>query len=67
MKKPFTITHSDGYRLFADIKADIIPFIGELINQLILAGKSEEEVCAAVRTAVRSYMALAREFMGRED
>lgn len=66
MDTKFVITGTDGYRLFRDIQGDILPAIGTLINQLILEGKKEEEIRAAVQTAARSYQALAMAFIGQD-
>ncbi|AXC64728.1 hypothetical protein ACQSED_13070 [Salmonella enterica] len=42
-------------RVYAEFQGLVIPMIGELIQTLILEGKSEEEVVAAVKTAARGY------------
>ncbi|HFL2921205.1 hypothetical protein [Salmonella enterica] len=42
-------------RVYAEFQGLVIPIIGELIRTLILEGKSEEEVVAAVKTAARGY------------
>ncbi|EDW2054873.1 hypothetical protein S518_002677 [Salmonella enterica subsp. enterica] len=39
--------------VYAEFQGLVIPMIGELIRTLILEGKSEEEVVAAVKTAAR--------------
>ncbi|MGG6055878.1 hypothetical protein ACQSET_24095 [Salmonella enterica] len=41
--------------VYAELQGLVIPMIGELIRTLILEGKSEEEVVAAVKTAARGY------------
>lgn len=66
MKQKIILTGSDGYKVFLEIKSDILPSIGELINQLIVRGKSEDEIRAAVQTAVRSYKALVMAFIEQD-
>lgn len=65
MEQIFFFTGSDGYKLFRDIQSDILPSVGELINKLIISGKSEEEIRAAVQTTARSYQALVMAFTGQ--
>ncbi len=67
MEQKIIITNADRYKVFSDIKSDILPSIGALINQLIIDGKSEEEVRTAVQTAVRGYTALVMSFIGQEQ
>ncbi|VUT17252.1 hypothetical protein SB6413_02220 [Klebsiella pasteurii] len=67
MKQKIILTGSDGYKVFLEIKSDILPSIGDLINQLIVRGKSEDEIRTAVQTAARSYKALVMAFIGQDQ
>lgn len=53
-----TTTTSDEWlkrRIYMEFQGIVLPMLGELINRLVLEGKSEEEVVAAVKTAARGY------------
>lgn len=50
-------------RVYAEFQGLVIPMIGELIRTLILEGKSEEEVVAAVKTAAKGYSAFHLAFI----
>ncbi|EAA7556107.1 TPA_asm: hypothetical protein G0G79_12970 [Salmonella enterica] len=42
-------------RIYMEFQGFVLPMIGELINRLVLEGKSEDEVVAAVKTAAKGY------------
>ncbi|ELB6473055.1 hypothetical protein RH437_004478 [Salmonella enterica] len=49
--------------VYAEFHGLVIPMIGELIRTLILDGKSEAEVVAAVKTAASGYSAFHLAFI----
>lgn len=50
------ITISEGkMRVYMSFQPIVLPLIGELINEMILRGRSAEEIQAAVESAARGY------------
>lgn len=67
MENKFAFAPTDGYKLFRDIQKELLPSVGALINQLIIAGKGDDEIRAAVKSAARAYQVLAMEFIDPEQ
>ncbi|EAO1991569.1 hypothetical protein E0G79_17425 [Salmonella enterica] len=50
-------------RTFMDLHSVLMPMVGELINRLVLEGKSREEIQAAVKNAACGYSAFYLAFV----
>ncbi|MMS79814.1 hypothetical protein D9O31_25780 [Salmonella enterica] len=58
------ITISEGkMRAYMSFQPIVLPLIGELINEMVLRGRSAEEIQAATESAARSYSAFYQTFM----
>ncbi|ECI8027195.1 hypothetical protein E2G82_23925 [Salmonella enterica subsp. enterica serovar Ramatgan] len=58
------ITISEGkMRAYMSFQPIVLPLIGELINEMILRGRSAEEIQAAVESAARGYSTFYQTFM----
>ncbi|EHG4045857.1 hypothetical protein VQ379_001538 [Salmonella enterica] len=58
------ITISEGrMRVYMSFQPIVLPLIGELINEMILRGRSAEEIQAAVESAARGYSTFYQTFM----
>lgn len=58
------ITISEGkMRVYMALQPIVLPLIGELVNEMLLRGRSTEEIQAAVESAARSYSAFYKTFM----
>lgn len=58
------ITISEGkMRAYMSFQPIVLPLIGELVNEMILRGRSSEEIQAATESAARSYSAFYQTFM----
>lgn len=57
-------TFSEGkMRVYMALQPIVLPLIGELVNEMILRGRSTEEIQAAVESAARSYSTFYKTFM----
>lgn len=52
---------------YTDFSGSFLPPVSELINTLVLAGKSEEEVVAAVKIAAKGYATFHYSFARTTD
>ncbi|EOY8363314.1 hypothetical protein AIT68_004914 [Salmonella enterica subsp. salamae] len=52
---------------YTDFKGSFLPPVSELINKMVLAGKSEEEVVAAVKIAAKGYATFHYSFARTTD
>ncbi|EDV2802732.1 hypothetical protein CSN22_004407 [Salmonella enterica subsp. diarizonae] len=58
------ITISEGkMRAYMSFQPIVLPLIGELINEMVLRGRSAEEIHAAVESAARGYSTFYQTFM----
>ncbi|EBR4567711.1 hypothetical protein B1Q46_17335 [Salmonella enterica] len=58
------ITISEGkMRAYMSFQPIVLPLIGELVNEMILRGRSVEEIQAAVESAARGYSTFYQTFM----
>lgn len=58
------ITISEGkMRVYMSFQPIVLPLIGELINEMVLRGRSAEEIQAAVESAARGYSTFYQTFM----
>ncbi|HAF1616165.1 TPA: hypothetical protein G9B49_005226 [Salmonella enterica] len=58
------ITISEGkMRAYMSFQPIVLPLIGELVNEMILRGRSAEEIQAAVESAARGYSTFYQTFM----
>lgn len=58
------MTISEGkMRAYMSFQPIVLPLIGELINEMILRGRSAEEIQAAVESATRGYSTFYQTFM----
>ncbi|ECD6312698.1 hypothetical protein KCE64_004535 [Salmonella enterica subsp. enterica serovar Hvittingfoss] len=58
------MTISEGkMRAYMSFQPIVLPLIGELINEMILRGRSAEEIQAAVESAARGYSTFYQTFM----
>ncbi|EAS0615542.1 hypothetical protein AABH71_004768 [Salmonella enterica] len=58
------MTISEGkMRAYMSFQPIVLPLIGELVNEMILRGRSAEEIQAAVESAARSYSAFYQTFI----
>ncbi|MGG6032562.1 hypothetical protein [Salmonella enterica] len=57
-------TISEGkMRAYMSFQPIVLPLIGELINEMVLRGRSAEEIQAAVESAARGYSTFYQTFM----
>lgn len=56
-------TFEGKMRVYMSFQPIVLPLIGELINEMILRGRSAEEIQAAVESAARGYSTFYQTFM----